>query len=234
MIRRVLIPLLLLTVAPHFSMHANADFVDFMIDSSQSEANITIAFLTFSQTDSSPTSGMGTIDLIPSTEPFGTAQITELTQVLDDDLSFLFGVGLSMSTMGGDVVTELVTPGPAGPVSGGTFTQNSNVMQLSGMVNVMDSSGALGGDTVFDLGSISLIPIDFADVSVTRIGDVITLSGDYLISGIIPNTMGPPVTVTVEGIICCQRHGGEFQSQQAWRSSWQRQASWGLGRRRRK
>ena len=201
-------------IATFLAVNVRADIVDFVMDSSQSYVDLTIVGADAPSTQRSQTTGFGKIDLSPTTEPFGQAQITELNQTLVDGLGYSVGGGLAtLSTTGGNVMTNLVTPGAAGTVSAGQFDQLANMMELLGNVDVTDPSNIIGGTQTLDLSTIVLDPIDFTDVTISRTGNTLTISGDYLINATIDTgTMGVPIVLAgsflATGAIAIPEPGG--------------------------
>ena len=174
-----------------------ADVVNFTIDSTQSFVDVTLIGI---GPERSQTSGAGVLNLTPSTPPFGVAQITDMNVVLDEGLTFnLFGTLVTITTMADDLTVDLVTPGAAGTVSSGQFDQTGNTMQLGGTVDVDDDSGLIGGDQMFNLSALDPSVVDFNGVSLSRAGDVVTISGTYEINEVI-DANGTDIPINVAGV----------------------------------
>ena len=118
--------------------------------------------------DTSTTSG--TIDLLvsPGTSPFNTAQITGLNLTLDEDLRLVFAFGLASleTNPASSIQIQLVSPGPAGSVAGGTFDQLENTLVASGQVDFNDPLNLVGGSMALDLSSAGNQVADFSNVSI--------------------------------------------------------------------
>jgi len=177
---------------------ANADIVNFVLDATQSHVDVTVAGV---GPDRSQTSGTGALFLTPSTPPFGVAQITDLDIVLDDALFFSLFAGLvTATTTAGDVTVELVTPGAPGTVSSSQFDQTGNSMRLGGSVVIDDDNGIVGGDQTLDLSTLADSVVDFNAVTLSRTGDVVTISGTYDIAQSIDAGNGTSVPIVIAGV----------------------------------
>lgn len=186
------------TVALIWINSVNADAVDFVVDSTQSFTEVSIQG---GAAQTSQTSGTGRLVLSPSSPPFGVAQISELNLIWDDNMTFSFlGGAVTANTVGGDVMTDMITPGPAGTVVGGQFDQFGNLMGLSGNVEILDPFGLIGGDQNFDLSTLAPGTVDFVGISLVRVGDTVTLDVDYEINQIL-DVSGNPVTLDIVGTL---------------------------------
>ncbi len=125
---------------PDFAM---AQAIDLTVE--QSQSSITVEVL--GSSDTSSLTGFGSIELVPVTKPFSTAQILELELVIADgfNISFLGGF-VSVSADPGTTCVTLVTPGAAGSVNkSNQFDQLANEAGLSGEVEVFDPFNLAGG-----------------------------------------------------------------------------------------
>ena len=155
---------------------APAQVISLTIDSAQSSVAIELN----GDDSSSQLSGDLTLDLQSSNPPSGSAQITGLDLVLDDAINFSFVFGtITASSSPGDVTVSLVTPGPAGTISGNAFDQLANSLELGGELDV---SLPFQPSQTFDLADITLGPANFTSVNVTQSGNVITISGSASIT----------------------------------------------------
>lgn len=178
MIRHLLTALLFIcSTLPFWSAQVQSDIVSLDADPAQSFADVTVDGV---GPERSQTSGTGLIILTPAAPPFGVAQITDLNLILDDSLTFILGGGLvTATTTAGNVMIDLLTPGAAGSVSAGQFDQLNNLIALSGIVDISDPFGVIGGDQTLDLSTLDPDFVDFTGVTVDRVGDVITINADY-------------------------------------------------------
>lgn len=158
---------------------AQAQVIPLTIDSTQSSVSITIA----DASSSSQLSGDASLELQSFSSQPDTAQISDLNLVLDDMLSFnLFGGFADAFTLPGNVTTiSLMSPGEAGSVTGNTFNQLANSLMLDGDLEIMDRFGFAGGDQTFDLSGVPISPVDFNNVDIARLGNVITVSSSVTI-----------------------------------------------------
>ena len=140
-----------------------AQVVPLTIDPSQSSIEISIAGVS----SSSPVSGSATIELQAS-----TAQVSDLNLVFDEALSYTLFSGFATAfTSPGDGSLSLLTPGPAGTVSGTSFTQTGNSLALGGNLTIIDDFGFAGGSRILDLSEIEILPTDFNSVNVSQFGN---------------------------------------------------------------
>lgn len=150
-----------------------------IVDASVSQAT----FSTLGVSDTSATSG--TVDLLvnPGTSPFSTAQVTGLNLTLDDGLDLVFAFGLArVESAPGSIQIQLVSPGPAGTVTGGTFDQLQNTVAASGQVDLIDPLNFAGGSMSFDLSTAGNQVTDFINVSITESGGIVTVDATYSIT----------------------------------------------------
>ena len=167
---------------------AAAQVVPLTVDSTQSSVEISIA----GSPSSSQLSGNVTFDIESSDPPSGSAQITDLTLVLDESISASVAFGLvTASTSPGDVSISLVTPGAAGTISGTSFAQLGNLISLVGDLDVSDPLGLAGGNQTVDLSTIEFSPFDLDSVEVTQSGDIITISSTFTFAETLDFGAGP-------------------------------------------
>ena len=137
-------------------------------------------FTALGVSDTSTTSG--TVDLLvsPGTSPFNTAQVVGLNLTLDQELQLSFAFGLAtLESDAGSIQIELVSPGPAGSVAGGVFSQLENTLAASGQVDLNDRLNLVGGSMSFDLSTAGNQVADFSNVSITESGGMVTIDGSY-------------------------------------------------------
>jgi len=161
-----------------FCASSHADIVNLDVDPASSNITLGIgptAGLT------STMSGTSVIDVLSNDAPFGTAQITALNLVLDQGLSFTPIPTVTATTSPGDLTLTLVTPGAAGTVTGGLFDQLNNEVFLNGDVDIIDPFNLVGGDQIYDLGSLGGLFIDFNNVQIIRSGEILTVLGSFAI-----------------------------------------------------
>lgn len=164
---------------------------DLIVDSTQSTTTITI----LGTSDTSATSGNIAVRATPSAAPFGTAQITDMNLVLDDGLNFsLLGGFVTITSVGGELEVNMVTPGPAGSIVGGEFDQLGNVVAASGTLAQSDPLNLNGGSGTIDLGSLGTPTVDFFDVQFSTSGTISTINLDYALTELING-----IAVTIEG-----------------------------------
>ena len=89
----------------------------------------------------------------------------------------IFG-GVVATTVPGDVSVSLVSPGPAGTITGGTFDQLANQLALDGDVNIANL--LLNAD--FDLENVVVNSVDFTNIGISQSGNVFTISGNFAIA----------------------------------------------------
>jgi len=168
----------ILALAGIFISHAHAQVIPLTIDSTQSFVDISLN----GSSDTSSVSGSLTLDIQSSSPPSGNAQITAVNLVLDDSLSIVPVLGTSASTAPGDIVISLMSPGTLGTISGGSFDQLGNLLEVSGDINV---SILFGGNQTIDLSTVPLSPVDFNSLSVTQSGNVITVGGSLVVNEVV-------------------------------------------------
>ena len=157
----------------HLTSSAQAQLI---LDDVLSEAT----FTALGVSDTSTTSGTVDLLLSPGTSPFSTAQITGLNLTLDEDLRLSFFLGLAaLESDAGSIQIQMVSPGPAGSVTGGTFSQLGNTLAASGQVDLEDPLGLAGGSVSFDLSAAGNQVVDFNSISITELGGMVTIDANY-------------------------------------------------------
>ena len=162
--------------------HCSADLI---VDENLSTTTITIA----GGSDTSATGG--TLDLIvnPGTSPFNTAQIFDLDLVLTEGINIQILGGAVTFTGAPDALTvNMVTPGAPGTVSGGLFDQLGNTIQPAGPLDVNDPLGLAGGTRTIDLSSLGTPTIDFINVQISSVNDVVTIDTLYSFTDFVDGT----------------------------------------------
>ncbi|NNE45449.1 MAG: T9SS type A sorting domain-containing protein [Rhodothermales bacterium] len=152
----------------------------FVIDPLQSGARLSATLSTDfgdrSDSDTSAVSGTLTAEVVSNTEPFTEIHVTAMNLVVSDALSLTFDytiVGsIVVSTDADSLSLGLATPGLPAAVSNGSFSQDSNQVNLKGTLNIAPT-GLLAN--VVDAGPQTL------DVSVpAAISGTITQNGSEL------------------------------------------------------
>ena len=154
---------------------AQAQIIPLTIDSTQSSVDISIG----SSSSSSRLSGDATFDLQFSDPPSGTAQITDLNLVADDELDFSILLVIGISAPANELTISMVNPGPPGTISDSSFDQLDNSIALDGNLDVSDPLQVAGGNQTIDLSTFDLSPLDFNSLNVTQSGNVVTVSGSF-------------------------------------------------------
>ncbi len=118
---------------------------ELVVDPTRSGATMT-AVLTAEQlpsrtdSDSSGISGTVTAEIVPNTEPFTEAQLLQMQLILSDGMSFTFDYtilgNIIVTTFGDSLELGLATIGPAAPVTGGTFLQAGDSLNMKGRLDV--------------------------------------------------------------------------------------------------
>ena len=157
---------------------ANSTQAQLIVDTTLSQATITVAGLS----DTSTTSGTIDLQVSPSTTLFSTAQITDLNLTLDEALFLNFGLA-SLATDPASIQIEMISPGAAGSVAGGTFDQLGNTLAVSGQADVTDPFGLVGGSMLIDLSALGSQAVDFNNISIVEAGGVVTVDASYSIIG---------------------------------------------------
>ena len=62
-----------------------------------------------------------------------------------------------------------------------TFNQLANSLMLDGDLEIMDRFGFAGGDQTFELSGVPISPVDFNNVDIARLGNVISVSSSVTI-----------------------------------------------------
>ena len=151
---------------------AQAQCVTFTVDPSQSSVSFDFAGTTVT----SPLSGSAEIALPPVNAP----RILALNLVLDQALNFnLFSGFAAANTAAGDVSISLVTPGATTTISEDTFSQPANSFTLGGDLNIEDSFGFAGGTQTFDLSTVQAASVDFTNVNMVRVGNLVTITNTF-------------------------------------------------------
>ncbi len=175
------------------SLLPSTSAADLVLDSNLSSATITIANV--SQT--SATSGTVLLATTPVSSPFSTAQIQDFDLVLDDGLNFVILGGLvTLTSAGGELSIEMVTPGSAGTVTGGQFDQLGNTVAATGTLALSDPFNLAGGSGPFELGSLGSQMVDFNDITISSVGEIVTIDAQYVFGDTISG-----IDVTVSGRI---------------------------------
>lgn len=172
-----------------------ADTIELVVDQSQS----VVAFEVLGTTEFSSVAGTGTIEINPGSEPFSTAQITELELNVADGFEFnlLFGA-VTISTDPGDVMVLLSSPGPAGAVDArNQFDQLGNFVALAGTVSVDDPLGLAGGSMTVALADTGLTLVDLVGGQLSVAGDTLTVQIPISIS----IDVNPAVPVTANASV---------------------------------
>lgn len=116
--------------------------------------------------------------------------------MLNDAMNFNFGL-IVVDTAAGDVGISLIEPnaGSAGAVAADMFSQTGNNVSLSGDAVV---TGIIN-DT-FDLADQGLVTVDFNNVSIVQVGDVLTISAPLNVSTSIEveNPLGGTIPVDID------------------------------------
>ena len=173
---RFLASLCISTAILFLSHVAHAQLV---VDSSLSNATIAVGAVS----DTTTTSGNLNLQVSPGTNPFSTAQITDLDLTLDDGLSLGFGLA-SLNTDPASVFIELLSAGPAGNIVGGVFDQQGNVLAVSGQANLIDPFEIVGGSMSIDLATLDTTSVDFNNVLISEAGGIVTVDASYMITGV--------------------------------------------------
>lgn len=149
----------------------HADTISLTVDQSQS----TVTFEILGSVETSSVTGTGTIEINPGSEPFETAQVTELNLTIADGFEFnLFFGAVTITSDPNDAMVNLDVPGPAGMVNASNqFDQLMNLVSLVGLVELDDPFGFAGGSAVFDLADAGQTPFD-------ALGAQLSVSGDTL------------------------------------------------------
>lgn len=155
---------------------ATAQPIELIVDSSQSSISISV----LGNSDTSSVTGTGAIELVPTNEPFSTAQLTELDLVLADGFSISFLVFVSISAEPGEVTLNLLSPGAAGSVNGSNqFDQLQNEAMLTGDVDLNDPLGLVGGSATFNLADAGANQFDILGAQLNVNGDELTVSASF-------------------------------------------------------
>ena len=185
-----------------------------VVDSSNSSMNIdmTVTFLFSSRQDAATGRITGGSFVMTDTNeaPFSTAQILELDVEIVDSLSLDFdfdGGNNVFATADTNAFTlTLLEPGPMGAVTDGTFEQTDNVVNLSGIAEIIGTG--LFADIIDDAIPDSLLIFDVQDTvavssTISQMDDLITLQSTINISDdILLDESGlASATIDVTGIL---------------------------------
>jgi hypothetical protein len=112
-------------------------------------------------------------------------------------ISFLGGL-VSISSSPNSIMMTLVTAGNAGAVNGANqFDQFGNEAELSGVINIFDPFGLIGGSMNLDLSTIPPSPFDMLGVQLAESDNVLTVSASFDVEVPITDT----ITATVSGTV---------------------------------
>ena len=166
-------------------------------------SSLTVTFsagLFGSSTDSSTVSGTATVDLIPGTTPFTTAQVTGLDLMLDDALSFrLLGGIVKANVAAGELMISMLQPGPTAIVNRGIFDQPGNTFVAQGTVQTNVQGN-------IELSTLGPQVVDLENFSLSQVHNQITIEvpieivQDTVIENL-PFFGDVPVTITTTGMI---------------------------------
>lgn len=158
--------LVLLLVVDASLLHGQS--IDLVVDQSQSMATATA----LGASDTSSITGTGVIDLSPASEPFGTAQVTDLDLSLAD--GFFIDTGLVDVIVEPDGAMVFFTEvGAAGMVDANNqFDQTGNVFGISGMALV---DLLVGADQMVDLSTVKPVVFNIVGAQLTVDGDMLTV-----------------------------------------------------------
>ena len=155
---------------------SSAETVDLTADQSQSSLTLEI----LGQSDTSALSGTGQIDLLPISQPFGTAQIIQMDLTYVDGFQYSFFGGLVSATMQPNVgMMTLVTPGPAGTVTNSMFDQLGNEAAVSGTITIVDPLNLAGGSRTVDLADMDNSFFDILGATIEVNGDQLSVSAEF-------------------------------------------------------
>jgi len=192
--KRFLILTCALALSVSVAPHCAAGIIPLTIDSTNSFLNLSIDGQT---PQPSSASGTATLDLPDHSATSGNAQLTSLDLTLDQGFSFpLFGGFATGTTQAGDLSVSLVTPGAAGTIVGGTFDQLANQLSLDGDVSV---ASLLAPTMVLPLSTVAVSPVDFDNISISQVGNVITITGTFEIAEELDPGLGATIPLVGTG-----------------------------------
>ncbi|MEM7456795.1 MAG: hypothetical protein AAF456_20800 [Planctomycetota bacterium] len=174
--------------------------ISLTIDDQQSSVDLDLA----GSSDSSTLSGSMDMLLTPPSEPFGTAQMTDLSLILDDGFSFnILGGLVSATASPGDVILVLDTPGPAGNVNGSNmFDQLGNIASYTGNVQVNDPFNLFGGSRTVDLSTVDPTNFDMTGVQLSVSGNILTVTANVVLTvPVDPVELDVDATVVATGVL---------------------------------
>lgn len=140
-----------------FTYRAQSDpSIIFVVDQSQSTVNVTATLRTEfgnrTSSDSTRVAGVVTTKLTPTTTPFSTAHVTDLSLTLVDPLDFTFNFPLvatiTANAAANSMLVTMETPGAPAAVVANTFNQTGNDLRIAGQANVNCSGLACGAITL--------------------------------------------------------------------------------------
>ena len=172
--------------------------VDLTVNQAQSSVLITV----LTGDDTSSISGTGSIVLSPASEPFQSAQLTELDLSLADGFSIgLLGGLITVSVEPDGATLFVITAGAAGMVDASNqFDQLGNVVGVAGESEIIDDSPGdlFGGDMIIDLSTVKPIDFDATDIQLSVDGQMLTVSLDIVFEF---DFLDGLATLTVDGTI---------------------------------
>lgn len=174
---------------------ATAQDIPLTIDSSQSTVEIAVS----GASDSSSLSGSASIELVPSSEPFSTAQVKTLNLVLDDGFTLtIFGGLITASSEPGSTSLEMTMAGDPGTVNGlNEFDQFMNEAEFAGVVSVVDPLNLAGGSRDIDLSTYEPAGFDMLGIQLSVDGNTLTVSADIAL--MVP--LDDNITLDVTGVL---------------------------------
>ena len=174
--------------------------ISLTIDDTQSSVDLSLS----GSNDTSTLSGDMEMILTPPAEPFGTAQMTELTLILDDGFEFnILGGLVSATAAPGDVTLILDSAGPAGSVNASNmFDQLGNVASYSGSVEVDDPFNLFGGSRTVDLSTVDPTNFDMTGVQLSVSGNILTVTANVVLTvPVDPVELDVDATVVATGVL---------------------------------
>ena len=179
------------TLAGIFTSLAQAQIVTLTLDPAQSSSDVTVNGVL----NTSTVSGTITIDLQDLAPPSGSAQITQLDVEVDQMLDFDLGL-LAASIAPGDFAISLVDPGAPGTISGSSFDQLANTVELEGDL-ILTNTIVTNLSSTTDISTIPVPAFDFDSVNVTQSGNNVSISGSFTITQELDLGLGA-ATIVVE------------------------------------
>lgn len=169
---QISIAVLILFVALESAMAQNT--VSLTVDQAQSFATVSV----LGGDDVTSITGDAVLDLGSTSEPFGTAHVTELNLTLADGFSIDFLAGtVTVSVEPGGAVVDFFQIGAMGIVDAeNRFDQFGNLFGVTGM-SLIEAPIPFGNSEV-DLSTVKPVPFDIIDALLELDGDQLTLSVD--------------------------------------------------------